>query len=58
MARDGGDRECPQVTTTDHAIEFYISENALQAQYIRSLNLGGLGPTEVRGGVFYNEVAT
>ena len=55
MAQEGGNREDRRVTTIDHAIEFYISENALQALYIRTLDLGELGPTEVRGGVFYNE---
>jgi hypothetical protein len=55
MAQEGGNREDRRVTTLDQAIEFYISENALQASYIRTLDLGELGPTEVRGGVFYNE---
>ncbi len=43
------------VTTIDHAVEFYISDDALQAQYVRMLDVGELGPTEVRGGFFYNE---
>jgi hypothetical protein len=43
------------VTTIDHAVELYISDDALQAQYVRTLNLGELGPTEIRGGFFYNE---
>ena len=47
-ARDG-------VTTLDHAVELYISDDALQAQYVRSLDLGELGPTEARLGFFYNE---
>ena len=46
-----GDR----VTTIDHAVELYVSDDALQAQYIRTLDLGDFGPTEVRGGFFYNE---
>jgi hypothetical protein len=46
-----GDR----VTTIDHAVEFYISDDALQAEYVRTLDLGELGPTQVRGGFFYNE---
>lgn len=50
-ARDGGDR----VSTIDHAVELYISDDALQAQYVRTLDLGDVGPTEVRGGFFYNE---
>jgi hypothetical protein len=45
----------PRATSTDHAVEFYISENALQAQYVRMIDLGEIGPTEVRGGFFYNE---
>lgn len=49
--RDAGER----VTTIDHAVELYISDDALQAQYVRTLNLGELGPTEIRGGFFYNE---
>ena len=44
-----------RVTTIDHAIELYISDDALQAQYVRMLDLGEFGPTEVRGGFFYNE---
>ena len=44
-----------RVTTIDHAVEFYISNDAMQATYVRNLDLGELGPTEVRGGFFYNE---
>ena len=44
-----------RVTTTDHAVEFYVSDDALQAQYVRMLDLGELGETQVRGGFFYNE---
>jgi hypothetical protein len=51
-AAQQGDR---RVTTIDHAIELYISDDALQAQYVRMLDLGDIGPTEVRGGFFYNE---
>ena len=50
-AQQRGDR----VTTTDHAIELYLSDDALQAQYVRTLDLGDFGPTEIRGGFFYNE---
>lgn len=52
--RDGQSAD-DRVTTIDHAIELYISDDAMQAQYVRTLDLGDLGPTEVRGGVFYNE---
>jgi hypothetical protein len=41
--------------TTDHAVELYLSDDALQAQYVRTLDLGDFGPTEVRAGFFYNE---
>jgi hypothetical protein len=44
-----------RVTTTDHAVEFYLSEDALQALYVRDLDLGDLGATEARAGFFYNE---
>jgi hypothetical protein len=47
--------EQKRVTTIDHAIELYISNTALQAQYVRTLDLGDLGPTEARAGFFYNE---
>jgi hypothetical protein len=51
QSNDVGDR----VSTTDHAVEFYISNDALQALYVRDLEFPELGPTEVRGGFFYNE---
>jgi hypothetical protein len=44
-----------RVSTLDHAVEMYISEDALQARYVRTMDLGEIGPTEVRGGFFYNE---
>jgi hypothetical protein len=44
-----------RVTTLDHAVEMYLSDDALQARYVRTLDLGEIGPTEVRGGFFYNE---
>src|SRR5687768_9333294 len=40
---------------SDHAVELYLSNDALQAQYIRPMDLGQRSPLEVRGGVFYNE---
>jgi hypothetical protein len=43
------------VTTIDHAVELYISDDAVEAQYIRHLDLGDLGPTEAKAGFFYNE---
>ena len=53
--QNDGRRIADRVTTIDHAVEFYISDDALQAQYVRMLDLGEVGPTEVRGGFFYNE---
>lgn len=50
-AQQNGDR----VTTIDHAVELYLSEDALQAQYVRMLDLGDFGATQVRAGFFYNE---
>ena len=44
-----------RVTTIDHAIELYLSDNALEAQYVRNLDLGDLGVTEAKAGFFYNE---
>ena len=44
-----------RVTTIDHATELYISNDALEAQYVRNLDLGELGPTEMRAGFLYNE---
>jgi hypothetical protein len=52
---DGPGRAGERVRTIDHAIEFYISDDAMQAQYVRTLDLAEVGPTEVRGGFFYNE---
>jgi hypothetical protein len=44
------------VRTLDHALEVYLSDDALQALYARTLdNVGQLGPADVRGGFFYNE---
>ena len=50
----------PQVTgdrlaTVDDAIEVYISEEAVQAQYLRDLDISGVGRTQARAGFFYNE---
>jgi hypothetical protein len=44
-----------RVTTIDHAVELYLSDDAIEAQYIRHLDLGDLGPTEAKAGFFYNE---
>lgn len=49
------DDDRQRVQTIDHAIEAYISDDALQALYVRTLDLGEVGPTQVRGGFFYNE---
>jgi YfaZ precursor len=46
-----GDR----VATVDHAIEMYVSQDAIQAQYLRDLDISGVGRTQMRAGIFYNE---
>jgi hypothetical protein len=53
-----GDRDrdgVADVRAGDHAVEVYLSEDALQAQYIRQLVIDDFGPLEARGGFFYNE---
>ena len=47
--------EQKRVTTIDHAVELYISDDALEAQYVRTLDLGDLGPVEAKAGILYNE---
>jgi hypothetical protein len=54
-AERAGERLDERVETVDHAIEAYVSEDALQLQYIRELRIEGFGPVEARAGVFYNE---
>jgi hypothetical protein len=54
-AERAGERLDERVETVDHAIEGYVSEDALQLQYIRDLRIEGFGPVEARAGVFYNE---
>ena len=51
----GQDTARGRVTTIDHGVEFYISNDAIEAQYVRMLDLGELGPTQARGGFLYNE---
>jgi len=41
--------------TRDHAIDAYISEDALQAMYVRDIETDELGRIEARGGIFFNE---
>jgi hypothetical protein len=55
LAQQNNDDVGDRVRTTDHAVEFYISNDALQALYVRDVDFRELGPTEVRGGFFYNE---
>jgi hypothetical protein len=44
-----------RVRTVDHSVEAYVSDDALQVQYIRELRIDEFGPVEARVGVFYNE---
>jgi hypothetical protein len=41
--------------STDQAINAYISERAIQAQYARDLDIRHVGSTTVRAGFFFNE---
>lgn len=52
--RQGG-QSGSEPQTPDHEIEILLSDDALQAQYIRTMNFSEVGPTELRGGFFYNE---
>lgn len=38
-----------------HSLEAYVSEDALQAKYMRELDVNEIGRTEIAGGVFFNE---
>ena len=42
-------------TALDQAFEVSLSDDALQVLYVRQSNFGDIGPTELRGGFFYNE---
>jgi hypothetical protein len=53
LAQEGGSGQ--RVRTLDHAVEGYVSNEALQVQYVRDLGVEGLGPVEARVGAFYNE---
>ncbi len=44
-----------KVDAVERYIEAYVSEDALQAQYVQELRIEGFGPIEARGGIFYNE---
>jgi hypothetical protein len=54
-AGEAVDRAADRVQTVDHSLEIYISNKALQAQYIRNLNIEGFGPVEARGSVLFTE---
>jgi hypothetical protein len=50
------DNRAANARAMDHALEVYVSDDALQALYVRTLdNVGQFGPADVRGGFFYNE---
>jgi hypothetical protein len=48
-------QEARDVRAPDHGLEFYVSEDALQALYQRPMDLGDLGETQVNLGFFLNE---
>jgi hypothetical protein len=53
FAQEGGVAQ--RVRTVDNAVEGYVSDIALQVQYVRDVSVEGLGPVEGRVGAFYNE---
>jgi hypothetical protein len=55
VAQDRTPQQRLDDATIDHAIELYVSNDAFQAQYVRTLDLGEIGETEARLGFFYNE---
>jgi hypothetical protein len=40
---------------TDHGIEAYLSENAMQALYTRRMDVGEFGVADLHAGMFFNE---
>jgi hypothetical protein len=54
-AERAGERADDRVDSVASYLEAYVSDEALQVQYARELRIEGFGPTELRGGVFYNE---
>lgn len=50
-----GERLDERVDSVSRSIEAYVSDDALQIQYIRELRIDNFGPIEARGAVFYNE---
>lgn len=54
-AERAGERLDERVDTVDQSIEAYVSDDALQVQYIRELRIDDFGPVEARGAVFFNE---
>ena len=52
IAQDGAGQ---RVRTVDNAVEGYVSNEAMQVQYVRELGVEGVGPVEARVGAFYNE---
>jgi hypothetical protein len=54
-AERAAERVDERVDAVERYIEAYVSEDALQAQYVQELRIEGFGPVEARGGIFYNE---
>jgi hypothetical protein len=54
-AERAGERLDDRVDAAARSIEAYVSEDAIQAQYVQELRIEGFGPIEARGGFFYNE---
>ena len=54
-AESAAERVDDRVDAAARSIEVYVSDDAIQAQYVQELRIEGFGPIEARGGFFYNE---
>jgi hypothetical protein len=54
-AERAAERVDDRVDAVERYIEAYVSDDAIQAQYVQELQIEGFGPIEARGGFFYNE---
>jgi hypothetical protein len=54
-AESAAERVDDRVDAVTRSIEAYVSDDAIQAQYVQELRIEGFGPIEARGGFFYNE---
>jgi hypothetical protein len=54
-AERAAERVDERVDSVSQSMEAYVSDDALQIQYIRELRIDEFGPIEARGAVFFNE---